>query len=164
MFPNTQLSELINTFTVWKNFLPNYQQKTWEKVSKRSIAYGLWLINRYSKDWAVAAVPCDICTHFRRNWLKIKVFQFLKTQLNPHLQLLNNYYVRKITIFKIEAGIMTPISHHYSIAEEKKNRKSSGEEKSGEIQNKKLGLGAKSKMKAEFSVSSLHGRVSSQKM
>lgn len=59
---------------------------------------------------------------------------------------------------------MTPISHHYSKAEEKKSSKSSGEERSGEIQKKKQGPGAKSKMKAEFSVSSLHGRLSSQKM
>uniref|UniRef100_A0A3Q1JFH4 Armadillo repeat containing 4 n=1 Tax=Anabas testudineus TaxID=64144 RepID=A0A3Q1JFH4_ANATE len=48
--------------------------------------------------------------------------------------------------------------------EEANPSKRSGEEKSGEIQNKKLGLAAKSKMKAEFSVSSLHGRVSSQKI
>ncbi|CAK6952038.1 outer dynein arm-docking complex subunit 2 [Scomber scombrus] len=49
-------------------------------------------------------------------------------------------------------------------AEGKKLRKSSGEEKSGEIQKKKLGAGAKSKMKAEFSVSSLPGRLSSLKI
>ncbi|XP_067434300.1 outer dynein arm-docking complex subunit 2 [Thunnus thynnus] len=49
-------------------------------------------------------------------------------------------------------------------AEEKKPSKSSGEEKSGEIQKKKLGPGAKSKMKADFSVSSLPGRLSSQKI
>lgn len=87
-------------------------------------------------------------------------------QKNPaaSLKLLNNDYVRKITIFKIEAGIMTLILHHYSKAEEKKSRKSSGEKRSGEIQQKKLGPGAKGKMKAEFSVSSLQGRLSSQKM
>nr|XP_046227453.1 outer dynein arm-docking complex subunit 2 [Scatophagus argus]XP_046227454.1 outer dynein arm-docking complex subunit 2 [Scatophagus argus] len=49
-------------------------------------------------------------------------------------------------------------------AEEKKPSKSSGEEKSGEIQKKKLGPGAKPKMKAEFSVSSLPGRLPSQKI
>ena len=60
---------------------------------------------------------------------------------------------------------MTLISHHYSKAEEKKLSKSFGEEKSGtEVQKKKLGPGAKSKMKAEFSVSSLPGHLSSQKM
>lgn len=58
---------------------------------------------------------------------------------------------------------MTLISHHYSKAEGKKPSKSSGE-KSGEVQKKKLGPGAKSKMKAEFSVSSLPGRLSSLKM
>ena len=77
--------------------------------------------------------------------------------------MLNNDYVRKITIFKIEAGIMTLISHHYSKAEERKSSKSPGEERSGEIQKKKMGPGAKNKMKAEFSVSSLLGRLSSQK-
>lgn len=59
---------------------------------------------------------------------------------------------------------MTLISHHYSKAEGKKPSKSSGKEKSGEVQKKKLGPGAKTKMKAEFSVSSLPGRLSSQKM
>lgn len=59
---------------------------------------------------------------------------------------------------------MTLISHHYSKAEEKNPSKSSGEEKSGEMQRKKLGPGAKSKMKAEFSVYSSPGRLSSQKM
>ncbi|KAK1884999.1 Armadillo repeat-containing protein 4 [Dissostichus eleginoides] len=49
-------------------------------------------------------------------------------------------------------------------AEEKKRSKSSGEEKSDEIQKKKLGAGAKGKMKAEFSASSLPGRLSSQKI
>ncbi|XP_035510826.1 armadillo repeat-containing protein 4 isoform X2 [Morone saxatilis] len=57
-------------------------------------------------------------------------------------------------------GLMSPSGK----AEEKKPGKSSGEEKSGEIQKKKLGPGAKSKMKAEFSVSSLPGRPSSQKI
>lgn len=59
---------------------------------------------------------------------------------------------------------MTLILYHYSKAEEKKLSKSAGEEKSGEIQKKKLGAGAKSKMKADFSVSSLPGRLSSLKM
>ncbi|XP_068160365.1 outer dynein arm-docking complex subunit 2 [Antennarius striatus] len=49
-------------------------------------------------------------------------------------------------------------------AEEKKPSKRSGEEKSGEIQSKKLGPGAKNKMKAEFSVSSLPGCLSSHKV
>ncbi|XP_034718244.1 armadillo repeat-containing protein 4 isoform X5 [Etheostoma cragini] len=48
-------------------------------------------------------------------------------------------------------------------AEENKPSKSSGEQKSGEIQKRKLGSGAKNKIKAEFSVSSLPGRLSSQK-
>ncbi|XP_035854147.1 armadillo repeat-containing protein 4 isoform X2 [Sander lucioperca] len=56
-------------------------------------------------------------------------------------------------------GLMSPCGK----AEEKKPSKSSGE-KSGEIQKRKLGSGAKSKMKAEFSVSSLPGRLSSQKI
>ncbi|XP_044031908.1 outer dynein arm-docking complex subunit 2 isoform X2 [Siniperca chuatsi] len=56
-------------------------------------------------------------------------------------------------------GLMSPCGK----AEEKKPSKSSGE-KSGEIQKKKLGIGAKSKMKAEFSVSSLPERLSSQKI
>ncbi|KAL7373163.1 hypothetical protein ABVT39_000343 [Epinephelus coioides] len=56
-------------------------------------------------------------------------------------------------------GLVSPCGK----AEEKKPSKSSGEEKSGEVQKKKLGPGAKSKMKAEFSVSSLPGRLSSQK-
>jgi len=60
--------------------------------------------------------------------------------------------------------MMTLISHHYSEAEEKKLGKSSGEEKSGKIQKKKMEAGAKTKMKADFSVSSLPGRLSSQKM
>lgn len=59
---------------------------------------------------------------------------------------------------------MTLISHHYSEAEEKKPNESFGEKKSGEIQKKNVGAAAKSKMKAEFSVSSLPGRLSSQKM
>ncbi|XP_075936860.1 outer dynein arm-docking complex subunit 2-like isoform X1 [Anarhichas minor] len=49
-------------------------------------------------------------------------------------------------------------------AEEKKASKSSGEEKSGEIQKRKLGATAKGKMKADFSVSSLPGRQSSHKI
>ncbi|XP_056290638.1 outer dynein arm-docking complex subunit 2 [Pseudoliparis swirei] len=49
-------------------------------------------------------------------------------------------------------------------AEEKKLGKSSGEEKSGKIQKKKMEAGAKTKMKADFSVSSLPGRLSSQKI
>ncbi|XP_059182457.1 outer dynein arm-docking complex subunit 2 [Centropristis striata] len=57
-------------------------------------------------------------------------------------------------------GLMSPCGK----AEEKKASKSSGEGKSGEIQKRKLGTGAKSKMKAEFSVSSLPGRLSSQKI
>ncbi|XP_039983105.1 outer dynein arm-docking complex subunit 2 [Xiphias gladius] len=57
-------------------------------------------------------------------------------------------------------GLMSPCGK----AEEKKSRKSSGEKRSGEIQQKKLGPGAKGKMKAEFSVSSLQGRLSSQKI
>lgn len=57
---------------------------------------------------------------------------------------------------------MTLTSHHFRKAEEKNPSKSSGKERSGEMQKKKLG--AKSKMKAEFSVSSLPGRLSSQKM
>lgn len=57
---------------------------------------------------------------------------------------------------------MTLTSHHFREAEEKNPSKSSGKERSGEMQKKKLG--AKSKMKAEFSVSSLPGRLSSQKM
>lgn len=63
--------------------------------------------------------------------------------------------------FKIEAGIMAPIRHHYSEAKEKR---SSTEEKSGDMQRKKPAPGAKGKMKAEFSVSSIPGRLSSQKM
>lgn len=59
---------------------------------------------------------------------------------------------------------MTLISHHYSKADEKKPSKSTGEDKSGDLQGKKVGPGAKSKMRAEFSVSSLPGRLSSQKM
>uniref|UniRef100_A0A4W6G9Z9 Outer dynein arm docking complex subunit 2 n=1 Tax=Lates calcarifer TaxID=8187 RepID=A0A4W6G9Z9_LATCA len=85
--------------------------------------------------------------YFAKNINKqIKVSQLLKQkkpQQNSSLKLLNNDYLRKITIFKIEAGIMTPISHHYSKAEEKKSSKSSGEERSGEIQKKKQGPGAK---------------------
>uniref|UniRef100_A0A8D0AEQ3 Outer dynein arm docking complex subunit 2 n=1 Tax=Sander lucioperca TaxID=283035 RepID=A0A8D0AEQ3_SANLU len=54
----------------------------------------------------------------------------INKQLNTCLELLNNDYVRKIIIFKIEAGIMTLIPHHYSKAEENKPSKSSGEEKS----------------------------------
>ncbi|TKS87995.1 Armadillo repeat-containing protein 4 [Collichthys lucidus] len=57
-------------------------------------------------------------------------------------------------------GLMPPCGK----AEEKKPSKSSGGETSGEIQKKKLGPAAKSKMKAEFSVSSLPGRLSSQKI
>ncbi|KAK5898246.1 hypothetical protein CgunFtcFv8_015682 [Champsocephalus gunnari] len=49
-------------------------------------------------------------------------------------------------------------------AEEKKRSKSSGEEKSDGIQKRKRGAGAKGKMKAEFSASSLPGRPSSQKI
>ncbi|KAI4807030.1 hypothetical protein KUCAC02_017808 [Chaenocephalus aceratus] len=49
-------------------------------------------------------------------------------------------------------------------AEEKKRSKSSGEEKSDGIQKRKRGAGAKGKMKAEFSASSLPGRLSSQKI
>ncbi|XP_031176133.1 armadillo repeat-containing protein 4 isoform X1 [Sander lucioperca] len=56
-------------------------------------------------------------------------------------------------------GLMSPCGK----AEENKPSKSSGEEKSGEIQ-ENLGPGAKSKMKAEFSVSSFPGRLSSQKI
>ncbi|XP_060920838.1 outer dynein arm-docking complex subunit 2 [Labrus mixtus] len=48
-------------------------------------------------------------------------------------------------------GLISPCGK----AEEKKTSKSSGEEKSGEMQKKKSALGAKSKMKAELSVSSL---------
>lgn len=155
----------MDTFTAWKPFLPNYRQKCWEKqIPQRSVTYGLWLINRSREGWAVAAVPCDNYTHLRRNWLKIKASQKKKCPLNPCLELLNNDYVRKITIFKIEAGVMTLISHHHSEAEEKKRSKSSGEEKSDGIQKRKRGAGAKGKMKAEFSASSLPGRLSSQKM
>ncbi|XP_041817870.1 outer dynein arm-docking complex subunit 2 [Chelmon rostratus] len=57
-------------------------------------------------------------------------------------------------------GLMSPCGK----AEGKKPSKSSGKEKSGEVQKKKLGPGAKTKMKAEFSVSSLPGRLSSQKI
>ncbi|XP_045918658.1 outer dynein arm-docking complex subunit 2 isoform X2 [Micropterus dolomieu] len=57
-------------------------------------------------------------------------------------------------------GLMSPCGK----AEEKKPSKSSGEEKSGEIKKKKLGPRAKSKMKAELSMSSLPGRLSSQKV
>ncbi|XP_068565576.1 outer dynein arm-docking complex subunit 2 isoform X2 [Cebidichthys violaceus] len=57
-------------------------------------------------------------------------------------------------------GLVSPCGE----AEEKKLSKSSGEETSGEIQKKKLGAGAKGKMKADFSVSSLPGRQSSQKI
>ncbi|XP_034718241.1 armadillo repeat-containing protein 4 isoform X2 [Etheostoma cragini] len=49
-------------------------------------------------------------------------------------------------------------------AEEKKASKSSGEQKSGEIQKRELGSEAKSKMKAELSVSSFPGPLSSQKI
>ncbi len=59
---------------------------------------------------------------------------------------------------------MTLISHHYSKEEKKKPGESSAEETSGETQKKKLEPGAKSKMKAGFSVSSSLGRLSSQKM
>ncbi|KAM7390786.1 hypothetical protein PAMA_008804 [Pampus argenteus] len=59
-----------------------------------------------------------------------------------------------------DLGLMSPCGK----AEENKPSKSPGEEKSGEIQKKKLGSGAKSKMKADFSVSSLPGRLSSQKV
>ncbi|KAM7370158.1 hypothetical protein PAMP_011436 [Pampus punctatissimus] len=58
-----------------------------------------------------------------------------------------------------DLGLMSPCGK----AEENKPSKSSGDEKSGEIQKKKQGSGAKSKMKADFSVSSLPGRLSSQK-
>ncbi|XP_032359465.1 armadillo repeat-containing protein 4 isoform X2 [Etheostoma spectabile] len=57
-------------------------------------------------------------------------------------------------------GLLSP----YGKAEENKPSESSGEQKSGEIQKSKLGSGAKSKMKAEFSVSSFPGRLSSQKI
>ncbi|XP_071341790.1 outer dynein arm-docking complex subunit 2 [Trachinotus anak] len=57
-------------------------------------------------------------------------------------------------------GLMSPCCK----AEEKKSGKSSGEERSAEIKRKKPGQGAKSKMKAEFSVSSIHGRLSSHKI
>lgn len=59
---------------------------------------------------------------------------------------------------------MTLVSHCCSKIKEEKPSKSSGEVKSGEMQNKKLVLGAKGKMKAKCSVSSLHRGVSSQKM
>ncbi|KAM6971372.1 outer dynein arm-docking complex subunit 2 isoform 1-T2 [Tautogolabrus adspersus] len=57
-------------------------------------------------------------------------------------------------------GLISPCGK----AEEKKTSKSSGEEKSGEMQKKKSAPGAKSKMKAELSASSLPVlRLSSQK-
>ncbi|KAG7242266.1 hypothetical protein INR49_024027, partial [Caranx melampygus] len=49
-------------------------------------------------------------------------------------------------------------------AEEKKSSKSPGEERSGATHMKKPGAGAKSKIKAEFSVSSIPGHLSSQKI
>ncbi|KAG7216688.1 hypothetical protein INR49_021057 [Caranx melampygus] len=51
-----------------------------------------------------------------------------------------------------------------SKAEEKKSSKSPGEERSGATHMKKPGAGAKSKIKAEFSVSSIPGHLSSQKI
>nr|XP_043897767.1 outer dynein arm-docking complex subunit 2 isoform X1 [Solea senegalensis] len=54
-------------------------------------------------------------------------------------------------------GLMSPCGK----AEERKSRNSSGMEMSSEIRKKKQGSGAKSKMKAEFSLSSLPGRLSS---
>ncbi|KAK2886201.1 outer dynein arm-docking complex subunit 2 [Channa argus] len=56
-------------------------------------------------------------------------------------------------------GLMPPCG----MAEKKKSSKSSVEKTSGEVQNKKFGLEAKTKMKADFSMSSLQGHVSSQK-
>ncbi|XP_029385311.1 armadillo repeat-containing protein 4 isoform X2 [Echeneis naucrates] len=57
-------------------------------------------------------------------------------------------------------GLMSPSCN----AEEKKSSKSSAEERSCEIQKKKPGQGAKSKMKAEFSVCSIPGSLSSHKI
>lgn len=59
---------------------------------------------------------------------------------------------------------MTLISHHYSKAAEKKLSKSCEKEKSSEMQRKNLGPGAKSKMKAEFSASTLPRHRPSEKM
>lgn len=76
-----------------------------------------------------------------------------KILLNTCLELLNNDYVRKITIFKIEAGIMTLNSHHYRKEVEKKLSKSFRKKK------KRQRAKAKSKTKAEFSVSSSPGHL-----
>lgn len=59
---------------------------------------------------------------------------------------------------------MTLILHLYSKADEKKPSKSCEKDKSSEMCRKKLGPGAKSKMKAEFSVSTLPRNRPSKKM
>lgn len=78
-----------------------------------------------------------------------------KCQLNSCLDWLNNDYFKKITIFKMEAGMLTLISHHYNREEERKPRGSSAEEK------KRLEPGTRSKIKAELSVSSSPVRLTS---
>lgn len=84
----------MNVFAVWKPSMG-------KDIPQTSITYGLRLINRSSKSWAVAAAPCDNTTHLSRNWLLIKASKCLKKKCRhkPCLKLLNKDYIRKIIIF-----------------------------------------------------------------
>lgn len=120
--PGHVLPDTVRQFSFVRTYKGSFLHCSWGKLNSVEV--------RSARNLIVCLIKNKELRDYFENTTKINVSHWLKKKSAEFFfELLNKDYVRKLTIFKIEAAIMSLILEHYSKTKETKCLKSSGEQK-----------------------------------